>query len=143
MTIRDLLFGKALTTGEEGAEQLSIASGIPIFGLDALSSAAYGPEAVSYTHLDVYKRQALCRLRTLTGKSAGRPICDRLAACGRVGLRGWRTRRCGRGAGLSLINRPDNHRGYNCRGGGTYPDGRGGSDANSRPRCSRAARRAG
>jgi amino acid transporter len=45
MTIRDLLFGKALTTGEEGAEQLSIASGIPIFGLDALSSAAYGPEA--------------------------------------------------------------------------------------------------
>ena len=45
MTIRDLLLGKALTTGEEGAEQLGIAAGIPIFGLDALSSAAYGPEA--------------------------------------------------------------------------------------------------
>ena len=45
MTIRDLLLGKALTTGDEGAEQLSVAAGIPIFGLDALSSAAYGPEA--------------------------------------------------------------------------------------------------
>src|SRR6202789_3953272 len=45
MTIRDVLFGKPLPTWDERAEQLGIASGIPIFGLDALSSAAYGPEA--------------------------------------------------------------------------------------------------
>src|SRR6202789_3875853 len=45
MTIRDVLFGKPLPTWDERAEQLGIASGIPIFGLDARSSAAYGPEA--------------------------------------------------------------------------------------------------
>lgn len=45
MTIRDVLFGKPLPTWEERAEQLGVGPGIPIFGLDALSSAAYGPEA--------------------------------------------------------------------------------------------------
>src|SRR5271154_1477761 len=45
MTIRDVLFGKPLPTWGERAEQLGIGTGIPIFGLDALSSAAYGPEA--------------------------------------------------------------------------------------------------
>jgi amino acid transporter len=45
MPIRDVLFGKPLRTSMERAEQLGIAAGIPIFGLDALSSAAYGPEA--------------------------------------------------------------------------------------------------
>ncbi len=45
MQILDLLFGKPLASGEERAEQIGPASGIPIFGLDALSSAAYGPEA--------------------------------------------------------------------------------------------------
>lgn len=41
----DLLFGKPLPTSEERAEHIGPAAGIPIFGLDALSSAAYGPEA--------------------------------------------------------------------------------------------------
>ncbi|MGB6546548.1 MAG: APC family permease [Candidatus Acidiferrales bacterium] len=45
MTIRDLLFGKPLATSMERAEQLGTVAGVPIFGLDALSSAAYGPEA--------------------------------------------------------------------------------------------------
>jgi amino acid transporter len=45
MTIRDVLFGRPLATSEERAEQLGTTAGIPIFGLDALSSAAYGPEA--------------------------------------------------------------------------------------------------
>jgi len=45
MQILDLLFGKPLASGEERAEQIGPAAGIPIFGLDALSSAAYGPEA--------------------------------------------------------------------------------------------------
>jgi amino acid transporter len=41
----DLLFGRPLASSEERAEQIGPAAGIPIFGLDALSSAAYGPEA--------------------------------------------------------------------------------------------------
>jgi amino acid transporter len=45
VTIRDILFGKPLPTWDERAEELGTAAGIPIFGLDALSSAAYGPEA--------------------------------------------------------------------------------------------------
>ena len=43
--IIDLLFGRPLATSEERAEHIGPVSGIPIFGLDALSSAAYGPEA--------------------------------------------------------------------------------------------------
>jgi amino acid transporter len=45
MSIIDFLLGKPLATSEERAEQIGVAAGIPIFGLDALSSAAYGPEA--------------------------------------------------------------------------------------------------
>jgi amino acid transporter len=45
MNIVDLLFGRPLATEEEKAERIGPAKGIPIFGLDALSSAAYGPEA--------------------------------------------------------------------------------------------------
>src|ERR1700730_976822 len=45
MNIVDLIFGKPLKTSEDRAEQIGPAEGIPIFGLDALSSAAYGPEA--------------------------------------------------------------------------------------------------
>ena len=45
MAILDLLFGRPLATTEERAEQVGSVTGVPIFGLDALSSAAYGPEA--------------------------------------------------------------------------------------------------
>lgn len=45
MKISDLLFGRPLASYEERAETIGAAKGIPIFGLDALSSAAYGPEA--------------------------------------------------------------------------------------------------
>ncbi len=45
MSFLDLLIGKPLANSEEGGERIGPASGIPIFGLDALSSAAYGPEA--------------------------------------------------------------------------------------------------
>ena len=45
MKVLDLLFGKPLANSEERGEQVGPAAGIPIFGLDALSSAAYGPEA--------------------------------------------------------------------------------------------------
>ena len=45
MKIVDTLFGRPLATEEEKAERIGPLKGIPIFGLDALSSAAYGPEA--------------------------------------------------------------------------------------------------
>jgi amino acid transporter len=45
MNILDLIVGKPIKTSDERAEQIGIQAGIPIFGLDALRSAAYGPEA--------------------------------------------------------------------------------------------------
>src|SRR5262249_40964672 len=45
MSLRDFLFGRPLSTHEEGSQRVGVASGIPMLGLDALSSAAYGPEA--------------------------------------------------------------------------------------------------
>src|SRR5579872_3871226 len=45
MNILDLVVGKPIKTSDERAEQIGPAAGIPIFGLDALSSAGYGPEA--------------------------------------------------------------------------------------------------
>jgi amino acid transporter len=45
MPFLDLLLGRPLASNEARAEQIGPAAGIPIFGLDALSSAAYGPEA--------------------------------------------------------------------------------------------------
>jgi amino acid transporter len=43
--VLDVLLGKPLATSDERGEQIGPTAGIPIFGLDALSSAAYGPEA--------------------------------------------------------------------------------------------------
>jgi amino acid transporter len=45
MAFFDLVVGKPLATTEERAEHIGPIAGIPVFGLDALSSAAYGPEA--------------------------------------------------------------------------------------------------
>jgi amino acid transporter len=45
MSLADLLLGRPLATEEEQAERIGPLKGIPIFGLDALTSAAYGPEA--------------------------------------------------------------------------------------------------
>jgi len=45
VNIFDTVFGRPLATEEEKAERIGPIKGIPIFGLDALSSAAYGPEA--------------------------------------------------------------------------------------------------
>jgi amino acid transporter len=39
------LFGRPLSSDEDTKEQIGPAAGLPVFGLDALSSAAYGPEA--------------------------------------------------------------------------------------------------
>src|ERR1700683_4235111 len=45
MNAYNLIFGKPLATTSEQSERLGTGAGIPVFGLDALSSAAYGPEA--------------------------------------------------------------------------------------------------
>ncbi len=45
MSFTDSIIGKPLATSDERAEHVGVAAGIPIFGLDALTSAAYGPEA--------------------------------------------------------------------------------------------------
>src|SRR5215470_3079593 len=45
MSVRDLLFGRPLSSREEEGQKVGVTAGIPMLGLDALSSAAYGPEA--------------------------------------------------------------------------------------------------
>jgi len=45
MSILDFLLGRPLSSREEQGQRLGVLAGIAIFGLDALSSAAYGPEA--------------------------------------------------------------------------------------------------
>jgi amino acid transporter len=45
MSVADILFGRPLPSSEEQQQRVGPAQGVPIFGLDALSSAAYGPEA--------------------------------------------------------------------------------------------------
>jgi amino acid transporter len=41
----NILFGRPLASSEDEGQRITPAQGIPTFGLDALSSAAYGPEA--------------------------------------------------------------------------------------------------
>jgi amino acid transporter len=45
MPFLNWLFGRHLATADEGHHRVGVVEGIPILGLDALASAAYGPEA--------------------------------------------------------------------------------------------------
>ena len=45
MSLRTVLFGRALRSDAEATEQIGPLQGIPVLGLDALASASYGPEA--------------------------------------------------------------------------------------------------
>ena len=45
MGIREIIFGKPICTKDERQERIGALPGIPVLGLDALASAAYGPEA--------------------------------------------------------------------------------------------------
>ncbi len=45
MSLIDTILGRPLASNEAAGERMSSATGVPTFGLDALSSAAYGPEA--------------------------------------------------------------------------------------------------
>jgi amino acid transporter len=44
-SVGDVVFGRRLTSDEEGEQRIGPLAGVPVLGLDALSSAAYGPEA--------------------------------------------------------------------------------------------------
>jgi amino acid transporter len=45
MNLGEKLFGRRLRSDEEDAQQITPGIGIPVLGLDALASAAYGPES--------------------------------------------------------------------------------------------------
>jgi amino acid transporter len=45
MSVLNFLFVRPLRSGADRQERIGPLKGVPIFGLDALSSAAYGPEA--------------------------------------------------------------------------------------------------
>jgi amino acid transporter len=45
MALSNVLFGRPLATDEEGEQRVGVLAAIPMLGLDALGSAAYGPEA--------------------------------------------------------------------------------------------------
>jgi amino acid transporter len=45
MPWRDAIFGRPLKSSEESTERLSVITGVPVLGLDALASTGYGPEA--------------------------------------------------------------------------------------------------
>ena len=45
MQLLDLLIGRPLASEEDSEQRVGVAAGVPTFGLDALGSAAYGPEA--------------------------------------------------------------------------------------------------
>jgi amino acid transporter len=45
LSLFDLVLGRPIATADEQGEHIGPLAGIPVFGLDALSSAAYGPEA--------------------------------------------------------------------------------------------------
>jgi amino acid transporter len=45
MGLTNLVFGRLLASDEEGEQCVGVLAGIPMLGLDALGSAAYGPEA--------------------------------------------------------------------------------------------------
>jgi amino acid transporter len=45
LSLLNFFLGRPLASSEEAAEKIGAAKGVPVFGLDALGSAAYGPEA--------------------------------------------------------------------------------------------------
>jgi amino acid transporter len=67
MSLRQLLFGRPLRNEEEQEEQLSVWSGVPVLGLDALASASYGPEAALTVLLPVGTAMAAHLIPAITG----------------------------------------------------------------------------
>src|SRR5438034_287184 len=44
-SLLDKILGRPLKSSERKKEELTVATGVPVLGLDALASTAYGPEA--------------------------------------------------------------------------------------------------
>ena len=88
MSLLQFLLGRPLSTSEERGQRIAVAAGVAVFGLDALSSAAYGPEA------------ALTVLRPL-GQLGGHYIVP--LSLGIIGL-------------LTIVYVPPDHRGLPGRG---------------------------
>ena len=62
MSLKGVLFGRPLATWEEGGQRVGPVAGIPVPGLDALASAAYGPEtAMTLLLLPQHARHSLRR----------------------------------------------------------------------------------
>ncbi len=64
--ILDFLLGKRLTSADESEHRVGVLTGIPLLGLDALGSAAYGPEA-ALTVLIPLGAAGLAYISPLTG----------------------------------------------------------------------------
>src|SRR5216684_2453189 len=45
MALLDRILGRSLASEEEEQQKIGVLAGVPMLGLDALSSSAYGPEA--------------------------------------------------------------------------------------------------
>jgi amino acid transporter len=45
MSLWDAVLGRPLASSEDNKEALSVLTGVPVLGLDALASTGYGPEA--------------------------------------------------------------------------------------------------
>jgi hypothetical protein len=45
VSLLDKILGRPLKSSESKKEELTVATGVPVLGLDALASTAYGPEA--------------------------------------------------------------------------------------------------
>ena len=78
MNILDLLIGKPILTTDERAEQIGPVQGIPIFGLDALSSAAYGPEAALSLLIPLGLAESVHYIIYPSSQSHHHAACDRL-----------------------------------------------------------------
>jgi hypothetical protein len=45
MSVLDVILGRPVKSSEPSAEDFSVVTGVPVLGLDAYASSAYGPEA--------------------------------------------------------------------------------------------------
>jgi hypothetical protein len=82
LPLLDHVLGRPLATSEERAEQIGPAKGLPVFGLDALGSAAYGPEAA----LTLLMPLGLARLKFILPLSIS-IMCYCLLCTSRIGKR--------------------------------------------------------
>src|SRR5258708_5304014 len=85
MRLLDKLFGSPLASHEEEGQKVGVLAGIPMLGLDALSSSAYGPEAVRHAALAGRRRRPYRRGRR--GGSPSQETLGRLCGDARPGER--------------------------------------------------------